>query len=119
MAGKNGETISVERVNEPFFIAVYSFGGRISAIEINIDLLFLWREMKKNLASGFHGEMDDDARIFNQHSEEVYFYNEDEELDELYCSTCLLIHNRTKDQETICGCGTILVPLLLDDEDQS
>ncbi|WP_411504302.1 hypothetical protein [Brevibacillus centrosporus] len=119
MARKNGETISVERVNVPFFVAVYCFGGRISAIEISNDLLFLWREMKKNLALGFHGEMDDDARIFNQHCEEVYFYNEDEELVELYCSACLLIHNRAKDQEAICGCGTMLIPLLLDVDDQS
>ncbi|WP_419879434.1 hypothetical protein [Brevibacillus centrosporus] len=117
MTGNNGETISVERVNVPFFIAVYCFAGRVSTVEISSDLLFLWEEMKKNLAIGFHGALDDDARIFNQDGKEVYFYNEDEELVELFCPSCLSIKNQSKDEAEICdSCSTKMTQLLLESE---
>lgn len=91
--------------NAQFFIAVYSFGGIINAIEINTSLVELWRNMKKKLASNFDGE-EDDARIFNQKEEEVYFYNEDEECQEWFCPNCFVIYNRAANQKTTCDCNT-------------
>ncbi|MFS0558810.1 hypothetical protein [Brevibacillus sp. 179-C9.3 HS] len=104
------ESSPIKVCDQPFFIAVYCYGGIISSIEIGTDLVELWREMRRNLYANFDGEVDD-ARIFNQNSEEVYYFNEDEERMEFYCSKCLLINNLAKDDEQRCSCGMKLTPL--------